>query len=75
METITFKLHPITPTSPRKHACNHIESIFDLFAFSFLCIFLFMQNMHGHIRDRKEMLMYVKHLALHFYYAEAYRCH
>ena len=24
MGTITFKVHPITPTSPRIHACNHI---------------------------------------------------
>ena len=28
--------------------------------------------MHGHIRDRKEIPIYVKHLTLHFCYAEAY---
>ena len=31
--------------------------------------------MHGHIRDRKEILIYVKYLTLHFYYTEACRCH
>ena len=30
--------------------------------------------MHGHIRDRKEILIYVKHLTLHFCYAKAYIC-
>ena len=75
MGTITFKVHPITPISPRIHACNHIESIFDLFAFYFICIFLFKQIMHGHIRDREEIPTDGKHLTLHFCYAEAYRCH
>ena len=49
--------------------------IFDLFAFHFLCIFLFKKIIHGHIRDRKEIFIYVKQLILHFCYAEAYRCH
>ena len=31
--------------------------------------------MHGHIRDRKEIPNYVKHLTFHFYYAEAYKYH
>ena len=48
MGTITFEVYPITPTSPRIHTCNHIQSIFDLFAFYFLCIFLFKQIMYGH---------------------------
>ena len=51
MGTITFKVHPITPTSPRIHACNHFKSIFDLFAFDFS----FKYIMHGHIRERKEI--------------------
>ena len=41
METITFKVHPITPISPKIHACNHFYNIFYLFAFDFsLHIFL-----------------------------------
>ena len=31
--------------------------------------------MHGHIRDKKEIPNYVKHLAFQFFYAEAYKCH
>ena len=31
--------------------------------------------MHGHIRDRREIPNDAKHLAFHFYYAEAYKCH
>ena len=31
--------------------------------------------MHGHIRDRKEIPIYVKLLTLHFGYAEVYRCY
>ena len=51
MGTITFKVHPITPTSPRIHACNHFKSIFDLFAFDFS----FKYIMHRHIRERREI--------------------
>ena len=59
-----------------QHECNPTcNSVNDLFSFYFLCIFLFKQNMYGHIRDRKEIHIYVKHLTLHFCYAEAYRCH
>ena len=73
--TITFKVHPITPTSPRIHACNHIQSIFDLFPFHFTCIFLFKQIMHGQIRERKEILNDGKLLTFQFCYAEAHKCH
>ena len=31
--------------------------------------------MHGHIRDRKEIPNYVKHLTFQFCYAEAHKCH
>ena len=51
-------------------------------AFWFFFLFLFFayysfnkHTMHGHIRERKEISKYVKLLTLHFYYAEAYRCH
>ena len=71
MGTITFKVHPITPTSPIIHTCNHIKSnvIFSFF------IFLFNQIIHGHIRKRKEIPNYVKLLAFQFCYAEAHKCH
>ena len=56
MGTITFKVYPITPTSPRIHACNHIWSIFYLFDFDFsLNIFLFKYVIHGLIIERKEI--------------------
>ena len=49
---------------------------FDLFAFFFsLHIFHFKQIMHGHIRERKEILNDVKHLTFQFCYAEAHKCH
>ena len=55
MGTITFEVHPITLTSPRIHACNHVSKHFWSFCFLFsLHIFLFEYIMHGHIRDRKE---------------------
>ena len=31
--------------------------------------------MHGHIRDRKEIVNYVKQLTFQFCYAEAHKCH
>ena len=31
--------------------------------------------MYGHIRDREEIPNDGKHLTLHFYYAEIYRCY
>ena len=75
MGTITFEVNPITPTSPRRHACNHI-SILILFAFIFFAKFSFVKYiMHGHIRERKEIPNYVKLLTLHFCYAEVYIYH
>ena len=44
MGTITFKVHPITPTSPRRHAFNHIQSILILFSFFSLHIFLLLSK-------------------------------
>ena len=75
MGTITFEVHPITPTSPRIHVCNHILNIFYLFAFQFLSIFLFKQIMHGHISERKEIPNDGKHFTFQFCYAEAHKCH
>ena len=53
MGTITFKVHPITPTSPRNTFATIFKNILILFAFIFFAYFLFEQNMHGHIRERK----------------------
>ena len=75
MGTITFEVHPITPTSPSIHSCNHIKSILIFLPFIFLCIFSFKQIMHGHIKDRKEIPNYVKLLKFQFCYAEAHKCH
>ena len=56
MGTITFKVHPITPTSPRIHACNHFLKHFLSFCFwFFFAYFSFKHIMHGHIRERKEI--------------------
>ena len=52
MGTITFKIHPITPTSPRIHACNHFLKAFFIFL---LLIFFFKYIIHGFIRERKEI--------------------
>ena len=41
----------------------------------FIAYFLFKQTMNGHIRNKKEIPNNVKLLTLHFYYAEAYKCH
>ena len=73
MGTITFEVHPITPTSPRIHACNHrYIQHFDFFCFLFFfAYFSFKQIRHGHIRERKEIPNDVKLLTLHFCYAEA----
>ena len=52
MGTITFEVHPITPTSPKIHACNHFWS----FCFWFFFTYIFFKHiMHGHIRERKEI--------------------
>ena len=56
METITFKVHPITPTSLRIHACNHIQKHFWSFCFwFFFTYFSFKHIMHWLIRERKEI--------------------
>ena len=75
MGTVTFEVHLITPTSPRRHSCNHIYSFLIFLLLFFFAYFSFKQTMHGHIRDRKEIPKYVKHLTFHFCYAEAYKCH
>ena len=75
MVTITFKVYPITPISPR----NTLATIFKAFWFFLLLFFFayfsFKQIMHEHIRERKEIPNYVKLLILHFCYAEVYICH
>ena len=87
MGTITFKVHPITPTSPRIHTCNHFLSIFDLFAFDFsLHIFLLSISCMDILEREKKYPMIFDipillclstqmSLTLHFCYAEVYRCH
>ena len=55
MGTITFKVHPITPTSPRNTLGNIFKSILILFAFDFsLHIFLFEYSMCGNITETEE---------------------
>ena len=87
MGTITFKVHPITPTSPRIHACNHFKSIFYLFAFDFsLHIFLLSISYIGLLEREKKYPMIFNipillclstqmSLTSHFCHVEAYRCH
>ena len=56
MGTITFKVYPITPASPRIHACNNFLKHFWSFCFwFFFAYFSFKYIMHGHIRERKEI--------------------
>ena len=56
MGTITFKVHPITPTSPKIHTCNHFFKHFLSFCFwFFFAYFSFKYFMHRHIRERKEI--------------------
>ena len=50
MGTITFKVHPVTPTSPRNTVATIFKSILIIFVF----FFLFDYIIHGHIRDQKK---------------------
>ena len=76
MGTITFELHLITPTSPRNTLATIFKSILVLFAFDFLCIFFSLEHiMHGHIREREEMLNCVKPQTSQFRYAKAHKCY
>ena len=61
MKTITFEVHPITPTFPRNTLAAIFKSILILFAFIFLCIYFFFEHiMNGHIKEGKEIPNYVK---------------
>ena len=42
MRTITFEVHPITPTSPRNTLATIFKSILILFAFNILCIYIYL---------------------------------
>ena len=88
MGTITFEVHPITPTSPRIHACNHFLKHFWSFCFCFFSLHIFLLNMScmGLLEREKKYPMIFDilillclsiqvSLTLHFCYAEAYRCH
>ena len=55
MGTITFEVHPITPTSPRNTLAIIFKSILIFVAF----IFLFEHIMDEHIRERKEIPNYI----------------
>ena len=77
--TITFDVHPITPTSPRNILATIFKSILILFAFVFLCIFFFLSISCMVIwerereRERRNTQLYkLKH---QFCYAEAHRCY
>ena len=76
MGTIIFEVHPITPTFPRNTLATIFKSILILFAFDFLCIFFSLEHiMHGHIREREEMLNCVKPQTSQFRYAKAHKCY
>ena len=88
METITFKVHPITPTSPRIHACNHFLKAFLIFLLLifFLHIFLLSISYMGLLeREKKYPIIFDISILLclstqisltsHFCYAKAYRWH
>ena len=59
MGTITFKVHPITPTSPRNTLAIIFKSILILFTFVFFAYFSFEHSMHEHIREREDIPNYV----------------
>ena len=40
MRAITFEVHPITPSSPRIHTCNHIKHIYPFCFLFFFAYFL-----------------------------------
>ena len=52
MGTITFEVHPITPTSHRNTLAIIFKSILILFDFSLFEYFLFEHIMHRHIREK-----------------------
>ena len=60
MGIITFKVHPITPTSPRNTLTTIFKSILIFFVFDFSLHFFFEHIMHGHIREREAIPNYVK---------------
>ena len=74
MRTITFEVHHITLTSPRNMLSTIFKSILILLAFIFfaLIFFSFEHIMHGHIKEREEILNYVKPQTSQFCYAEAH---
>lgn len=53
METITFEVHHITPTSLRNMLATIFKSILNLFTFIFFAYFLFEHIMRGHIREKR----------------------
>ena len=53
MGTITFEVHPITPTSPRNTFAITFKSILIPFAFIFFAYFSFKHSMHAHIKERE----------------------
>ena len=70
METITFEVHLITPTSPR----NTLKIIFKSIAFYILCIFSFWTyHVWAYKRKKKYPIMYAK--TLQFCHAEAHKCY
>ena len=72
MMTITFKVHPIASTSQNTRLQSYIKYFDSFYFLFFFAYFFFKQTVHGHIRDRKEILNDIKHLTFHLCYAEAY---
>ena len=59
MGTITFEVHPITPTSPRNMLATIFKSILILFSFIFFAYFFFFLSMHAwaYKREKKYLIM------------------
>ena len=54
METITFEVHHITPTSPRNTLATILKSFLFFLLFMFFAYFSFKHIKHGHIREKRK---------------------
>ena len=53
METITFEVHPITPTSSRNTLATILKAFCFFLILFFFTYFSFKHSMYGHIRDKR----------------------
>ena len=79
MGTITFEVHPITPTSPRNTLATIFKSILIFFAFIFFAFFFSFLAYHAWTykreREREEIPNSYKPKISKFCYAEAHKCY